>query len=99
MQLVELSRKAELVKIILDDQETIDKYGEALEFYTYDRAPLDVFLKLSTAQAAGNANDATDTLRTLILDEKGNQILKGDKVLPVTETVKAMAKVMGLLGN
>lgn len=52
MKLSQLAAKPQLVKVVLDDQDTLEQFGEALEFYTWDRQPMEVLLKwpLLTAQ-------------------------------------------------
>lgn len=98
MKITELSKKPELIKLVIDDKEIVDIYGEPLEFYTYDRAPLDTFLKLSTS-IDNNQSECIKILKTLILDEKGERVITGDSELPIRVMVQAMAKIMDKLGN
>jgi hypothetical protein len=98
MDITKLVAKPELTKVVLDDEEIIAEYNEPLEFYTWDRQPIDVFLNLSGS--IGIDQQATvDTLKTLILDSNGNRVMTEDFVLPIKVMVKAMAKVMELLGK
>lgn len=98
MKLSKLSAKPQLVKVELDDEETLKEYQEPLEFYTWDRQPLDVFMKLaSTTQ--DNAGNIIDIVRTLILDEDGKQILNKDNMLPTNVLMKAIGKVTDMLGK
>lgn len=96
MELTKLVAKPQLIKIILDDEETVKEYNEPVEFYTLDRQPLDVFLKLSNTMGS---NESVEILKTLILDSEGKQVMSGDQVVPVVIAVRAMAKVMELLGK
>jgi hypothetical protein len=73
-------------------------YKETITFYTPDRQPLNVYLKLS--QSIGkDQEEIIELLKGLILDKDGNKIITGDKVPPVVVMVAAMAKVMELLGK
>ena len=98
MKLSQLTSKPQLIDIHIDDEETIKEFGEAIEFWTWDRQPMDVFMKLANA----SGNDTTGIIgivRTLILDEKGKEILKDDEMLPTHILMKAIAKVTELLGK
>lgn len=98
MKLSQLTSKPQLIDIHIDDEDTIKEYGEAIEFWTWDRQPMDVFMKL--ANATGNdTSGIINIVKTLILDEKGKEILKDDAMLPTHVLMKAIAKVTELLGK
>lgn len=98
MKLSELTAKPQLIEIKIDDKETIDAFGEAITFHTWDRQPLDVFMKLANADHTNTAN-IVEIVRTLILDEKGKEVISKDNVLPTNVLMKAIAKVTDLLGK
>jgi hypothetical protein len=98
MKITELSKAPELIKLVIDDKETLETYGEPLEFYTYDRAPLDTFLKLSNSLEKNQA-ECIKILKTLILTEEGKPVVSGKEELPIKVMVQAMAKIMDKLGN
>lgn len=98
MKLSQLSAKPQLIDVHLDDEETIKEFGEAIEFWTWDRQPMDVFMKLASASGSDTGN-VINIVRTLILDEKGKEILKDDAMLPTHVLMKAIAKVTELLGK
>jgi hypothetical protein len=98
MKLSQLTSKPQLIDVHLDDEATIKEFGEPIEFWTWDRQPMEVFMKLANA---GN-NDTSHIItivRTLILDEKGKEILKDDEMLPTHILMKAITKVTELLGK
>jgi hypothetical protein len=98
MKLSQLTAKPQLIDIHLDDEDTIKEFGEAIEFWTWDRQPMDTFMKLANS----NGNDISNIIsvvRTLILDEKGKEILKDDEMLPTHVLMKAIGKVTELLGK
>jgi hypothetical protein len=98
MKLSQLTAKPQLIEVILDDEDTIKEFGEHIEFWTWDRQPMDVFMKLANA-TSGNVTQIIEIVRTLILDEKGQPILKDEFMLPTGILMKAISKVTELLGK
>jgi hypothetical protein len=97
MKLVEIAKAPTLVKITLDDDDTIQEFGQALDFWCYDRQPLDTFMKF-----AGKANDPSamiEVVRELILDEDGTPVIKDDRILPHKLMLRCINKMMDVLGN
>ena len=98
MKLSNLTAKPQLVEVQLDDEDIIKEFSEAITFYTWDRQPLDVFMRLASADHS-NSGSVIGIVRTLILDEKGKEILKDDAMLPTNILMKAIGKVTELLGK
>jgi len=98
MKLSQLSAKPQLIEITIDDEETVKEFGEAITFHTWDRQPMEVFLRLANMTQSDTGN-IIDVVRTLILDEKGKQILKDDAMLPTHVLMKAITKVTDILGK
>lgn len=98
MKLNQLAAKPKLIPFTLDDEETIKEFGEPVEFYSYDRQPLEVFMKLASAQQQ-DMSSMIDIVRTLILDEDGKQIIAGENMLPSTLLIRAIAKIVEKLGK
>jgi hypothetical protein len=98
MKLSQLSAKPQLIDIHIDDEDTIKEFGEAIEFWTWDRQPMDVFMKLANADQ-NNTSSVIEIVKTLILDEKGKEILKDDIMLPTHVLMKAISKVTEILGK
>lgn len=98
MNLSQLTAKPQLILVKLDDEETITEYKEAIEFYTWDRQPMDVFMKLASA-TQDNTTGIIDIVKTLILDENGKEILNSENVLPTNVLMKAISKVTDMLGK
>ena len=98
MKLSQLTAKPQLILIELDDTEIIKEFGEAITFHTWDRQPMDVFMKLAAADSK-NTSNIIEIVRTLILDENGKEILKDDVMLPTHVLMKAIVKVTELLGK
>jgi hypothetical protein len=98
MKLSSLTAKPQLIDVHLDDEDTVKEFGEPIEFWTWDRQPMDVFMKLASASNTDTQN-IIGIVRTLILDEKGKEILKDDAMLPTHVLMKAIGKVTELLGK
>lgn len=98
MKLSEITSQPKLVEIKIDDEETIKEYGEALSFHTWDRQPLDVFMRLANIDVK-NTGELIQIVKTLILDEKGKEIVTDKSMLPVNVLMKAIQKVTDILGK
>jgi hypothetical protein len=98
MKLSQLAAKPQLIPFIIDDEATVAEFGEAIEFYSYDRQPLDTFMKLANAQQQ-DMGSMIEIIRTLILDEDGKQIIGKDSMLPSAVLLKAISKIVERLGK
>jgi len=98
MKLKDLASKPKLIQLILDDEETITSYGEPLEFYTYDRQPIQTFMKLASSQ--GTDNEALlELVRKMILDESGTEIITDEVSIPGPILMRAITKIVAILGK
>jgi hypothetical protein len=98
MKLSQISAKPKLIEISIDDKETVKQFGEPLVFYTWDRQPMDVFMRLANLTEK-NTGDLISIVKTLILDENGNAVISDDNMLPTSVLMKAIAKVTEQLGK
>lgn len=98
MKLNQLAAKPQLIEIRLDDEAIVKEYGEPIEFYTWDRQPLDTFMKLANAQAQ-DTSKLVDVVKTLILDENGKEIIQGENMIPSHLLVKVIEKIVERLGK
>lgn len=98
MKLSDITSQPQLIEVVLDDEEILEKYKEPLTFYTWDRQPMDVFLRLANIDQK-NTGDLINLVKTLILDEKGTQILTDQNMLPTSVLMKAIAKVTEQVGK
>lgn len=98
MKLSQLSAKPVLIEVTIDDEDTVKQYGEPITFFTWDRQPMEVFLKLAN-MSQNDIGSIINIVRTLILDEKGKEVLTNDNMLPTNVLMKAIAKVTDILGK
>jgi hypothetical protein len=98
MKLTQLAAKPKLVKIEINDEDIVKEFGEALEFWIWDRQPMDKFVKL--AQMKGeDMSELVAAVNDMVLDEEGNPVVKDGLVLPTNVMTKVIGKVVETLGK
>jgi hypothetical protein len=98
MKLQQLKAKPQLIKLVLDDEDVVKQYGEPIEFWVYDRQPMDVFVRLATVKP-DNVGELFQLVNTMVLDETGNPIIATDETLPMDVMSKVIQKVVERLGK
>jgi hypothetical protein len=98
MKLSQLAAKPQLIEVILDDEETIAKYGEAVTFNIWDRQNMNTFIKLATLNYEDFGSIA-ELMNDLVLDDNGKPIVQEDLVLPTDLLMKAITRVIDTLGK
>jgi hypothetical protein len=99
MKINQIASKPQLIKLTIEDAEIIKDYdNEPIEFWTYDRQPLETFMKLA-AMNQENSTEIIDLIRTMILDEEGKQVIQGDVTLPTKVLMPMIAKIVETLGK
>jgi len=98
MKLSQITSEPKLIEISLDDEATVKEFGEPLTFHTWDRQPMEVFMRLANVDQK-NTGELIAIVKTLILDEKGKQILNDKNMLPTSVLMRAIAKVTEQLGK
>lgn len=98
MKLSELAKKPQLTKITISDEDIVAEFGEPLEFWTWDRQPMDLFLKLAAIDQTNTAS-VIDAVRGLILDEDGKPVLDKDVTLPTKVLMRVITEVVESLGK
>jgi hypothetical protein len=98
MKINQIASKPQLIKVVLDDADTVKELGEELEFWTWDRQPLDVFMKLASIKH-DNPKEIIEVVKNLILDEEGKVVIQGDNMLPTQILIRIIQKVVETLGK
>lgn len=98
MNLKELAAKPKLVKITLDAEELITKYGDEIEFYIYDRLPIDQYIKIATS-TQDNFGDIVHWVNTIILNDQGEPCIKEGETLPADVMLATVNAVVERLGK
>lgn len=98
MKLKLLAKTPELIRITIDDEDIVKEYGESLDFYVYDRQPMETFLKF----AAGDRRDFAEmaaVLKDMILDEQGQPVITDQARLPSRVMIAAFTRLVSQLGK
>lgn len=98
LKLTQLAAKPQLVKITIDDESIKEKYGDELEFWIYDRQPIDKFIKIAST-IANDYNSAVAMLADLVLDEDGQPVMKEGLTLPNDLVSIVLHKIIDYLGK
>jgi hypothetical protein len=98
MKISQLAAKPQLIKMTLDDEATVAEFGEAVEFWTWDRQPMAVFMRLAAVESE-NAASVIEAVKALILDEEGKPVLVGDVTLPTRVMMQIITKIVESLGK
>jgi len=98
MNLKDLAAKPQLIKITIDDEDIVKEYGEPLDFWTWDRQPMDVFLKIAGSQGK-DYGVILETVKNLVLDESGQPLMVDDVSLPGPVLMQVINKIIDILGK
>jgi len=98
MKLNSIIAKPQLIRMELNDEDVIKQYGEPLEWWIWDRQPLDRFLKLASGEMS-TSDQISATMREMILDEEGKPVLIDDATLPTPILVKILNKMVEVMGK
>lgn len=98
MKLTQLAAKPQLVKITLDDEDTIKEYGEAVEFWVWDRQPMEKYIKMATLKTDDFAS-LVSAVNEMVLDEAGKPVLSDGASLPAGIMTRVVNKVIDTLGK
>lgn len=97
MQLKELAAKPKLELVVVDTPVIVQAYGEALEFYMWDRQDLPTYLKL--AQIKENPDEIFEIVKDVVLDQQGKPVLGTEDRLPVDIMIPVLEAAIQQLGN
>jgi hypothetical protein len=98
MKLTQLAAKPQLVKVELNDEDIIKEFGESIEFWIWDRQPMDKFVRLAQMKGEDMAELIT-AVNEMVLDEEGNPVVKDGLMLPTNVMTKVIGKVVETLGK
>ena len=98
MKLAELAAEPKLIQITLDDSDIVEKYGEPLDFWIWDRQPIDRYMSMAKSTSE-NFDSIVEAVNDMILDDQGNKIVQGKMMLPTMVLMKAFTQVIETLGK
>jgi len=99
MKLQALVSTPQLQKITIDDEAIVEKYGEEIDFYIYDRQDMDTYMSLATLGEDTSISTVAKVVSKIILTEDGNRILEDNQQLPMDMMLKVVEETVKHLGN
>ena len=99
MNIAEFSTKPKLIKITLDNNDLVEKYGEPITFYTYDIVGMSTYFDFFNARQDGKYDNLGKLMNQMILDKDGKPALKDDEDLPIDIAASAINKLGEILGK
>jgi hypothetical protein len=98
MKLTQLVAKPQLIKMTIDDEDIIKEFGEAIDFWVWDRQPIDKFVRLAT-MGSDSFGEMVKEVNDMILDEEGRAMITDGLTLPTKVMTKVIGKVVETLGK
>ena len=98
MKLTQLATKPQLIKIIIDDAELVEKYSEEVEFFVHDKISLDQYTQLASVKTE-DFTSIIQLVKELVLNEEGKRVMDDEHVLPMDLLNACMMKVVESLGK
>ena len=98
MKLKQLATKPQLIKISIDDDTIVEKYGETVEFFVNDKINLEQYTQLASVKTE-DFSSIIGLVKELVLDEDGSPVMDDEHVLPTDLLNACMLKVVDQLGK
>jgi hypothetical protein len=98
MKLTQLASKPTLIRVEIDDEEIRKEYDDSLEFWIWDRQPIEDFIKIATAKH-DDFGAMVRLINELVLDENGQAVIQDGYTLPSTIMIKVINAVIDRLGK
>ena len=99
MDIAQLARKAELIKITLDSPELVEAYGEAITFWMKDFIDITNYFDFFKAQSDSDAAKLGKLLTQMVLKEDGSAAMAIDDLLPIDVQIALLTEVNTHLGK
>lgn len=99
MELAKLAKKPQLIEVVIDDEEIIQEYGEAISFWMRDHLDIMTYFDFYRSQNVADTEQFNRVLSKILLNQEGNHILKEDEILPVDITLAILTRINQVLGK
>ena len=99
MDISKFAKKPVLTKIVMDDAEIVETYGEAIEFHMLDQMSISTYFEFYRLQQEQNSDKLNDLLRKIILKDDGTPALTEDEMFPVDLTLGLLVQINDFLGK
>lgn len=99
MNIKEFASKPELIEIVLDDKDLVERYGEPITFYTLSIVRMSTYFDFFNARSNNEFSNLDKMMKSMILDKNGNKVLADDEDLPIDIAAAAINKIGEILGK
>lgn len=99
MNIKDYASKPELIEIIIDDKDLVEKYGEPITFYAYNIVRMSTYFDFFNARSNNEFSNLDKMMKSMILDKDGKQVLADDEDLPIDIAAAAINKIGEILGK
>ena len=99
MNIKDFASKPELIEVILDDKELVEKYGEPITFHTFNIVRMSTYFDFFSARSNNEFTQLDKIMKNMILDKNGNRVLADDEDLPIDIAAQAINKIGEILGK
>lgn len=99
MNINEFAKKPQLVEVVIDDEEIVKTYGEAITFYMMDFVKITTYFDFFRSQSENDGDRLNEILRKIILNAQGEPALGEDEILPIDICIAALTRINQTLGK
>lgn len=99
MDISKLAKKPQLVQMILDEKDIVEKFGEPITFYIKDQMGIGTYFDFYRLQQQENDTLLNELLRKIVLKEDGSSAIGEEEVLPVQLVLAILVKINDFLGK
>ena len=99
MNINQYASKPKLIEIKLDEKDLVEKYGEAITFYTYDIVSMSIYFDFFNARQQGEFENLGLLMKKRILDKDGKPALAEDEDLPIDIAAAVINRLGDILGK
>jgi len=99
MDISKLAKKPQLIELVVNDTDIVERFGEPITFYIKDQFGISDYFNFFKLQRQENDQLLNDLLRKLILKKDGTPAIGDDEVLPVSVTLAILMEISEFLGK
>jgi hypothetical protein len=99
MDIKELAKKPELVEVVLDGEDIVKEYGEAITFYMKDFVDINTYFDFFRSQNEKSGEELNKLMASLILNKEGKPVLAEGEGFPIDISIAALTKINETLGK
>jgi hypothetical protein len=99
MDISKLAKKPQLEKLVLDEPDIVERFGEPVTFYIKDQMGVSTYFNFYKLQQSEDDTLLNDLLRKIVLKEDGTPAIGEGEVLPVSLILAILMRINDFLGK